>query len=132
MDDLGRLLTLALGFLAIATAAGFGLQRGRIADLRERLKDNDEELERKDRRLTETEAELERHKTSSSAEIGRLKTDLDALARVVTGEAHWTAIGEKLDDHHTQAETHWTHGETVLEEIRDLLAGGAPTSTPKA
>lgn len=110
MDDIGKLLTLALAVLAIATAAGFGLQRGRIADLQGRLKDSDEELARKERRLTEAEAE-----------VLKLKTDLGALARVVTGEAHWTAIGEKLDLHHEEAETHWRNAERIAEEIRDRL-----------
>lgn len=110
MDDLGKLLTLALAVLAIATAAGFGLQRGRISDLQGRLKDSDEELVRKERRLTEAEAE-----------VLKLKTDLDALARVVTGEAHWTAIGELLDHHHQEAEAHWANAEKIAREIRDRL-----------
>lgn len=110
MDDLGKILTVALAILAIATAAGFGLQRGRISALQGRLKDSDEELARKERRLTEAEAE-----------VLTLKTDLAALARVVTGEAHWTAIGEKLDHHHEEAEAHWRHAEQIAEEIRDLL-----------
>jgi hypothetical protein len=110
MDDLGKLLTIGLAILAIATAAGFGLQRGRISALREQLKDSDDELVRKDRRLTAAEGEVK-----------QLKTDLAALARVVTGEAHWIAIGEKLDLHHGEAEVHWKRDEQLLEEIRDRL-----------
>jgi hypothetical protein len=110
MDDIGKILTLALVVLTLATAAGFGLQRGRISDLNGRLKEADEELVRKDRRLTEAEAK-----------VLKLETDLDALARVVTGEAHWTAIGEKLDLHHQEAETHWSRAERIALEIRDRL-----------
>ena len=117
MDDFSRLLTVALGVVSIATLAGLGLLRGVVTGLRERLKDSDEELARKERRLTEAEAEVK-----------ALKTDLAALGRIVTGEAHWVAIGQKLDEHHSAAETHWANDETLLADIRDRLpeqAGGA-------
>lgn len=121
MDDFGKLLTLALALLALATAAGFGLQRGRISSLRDQLSDSDKEIERIDRRREAAESELEAHKVRSDAKIAQLETDLAALSRVVTGEAHWVAIGHKLDEHHEQAETHWARDEQLLEEIRDRL-----------
>lgn len=110
MDDFAKILSLALAILAFATAAGFGLQRGRITDLNGRLKEADEELVRKERRLTEAESQ-----------VTQLKTDLAALGRVVTGETHWVAIGELLEEHHTEAATHWKRDEQILEEIRDRL-----------
>lgn len=110
MKELGTLLTIGLGILALATAAGFGLQRGTVQRLREQLKDSDDEMVRKDRRLGAAETELV-----------QVRTELAALARVVTGEAHWIAIGQKLDEHHEQAETHWTRDEQLLAEIRDRL-----------
>lgn len=110
MEDLGRLLSIGLAILSLATAAGLGLQYGTVQRLRGSLKDSDDEMGRKDRRLTDAEAEVE-----------KLKTDLSALARVVTGEAHWVAIGAKLDEHHDLAETHWTKDEQLLAEIRDRL-----------
>lgn len=121
MDDLGKLLTIGLAILAIATAAGFGLQRGRIGQLQDRLTDSDKEVERQDRRREAAEQELETYKTKANSEIAQLKTDLAALARVVTGEAHWIAIGDKLDIHHKEAETHWARAEGLAEEIRDRL-----------
>jgi hypothetical protein len=128
MDDLQKLLTIALAVLAIATAAGFGLQRGRIGQQEKRIEtlqgqlaDSDAELERQDRRRERAEKELEAYKANANAEVGQLKTDLAALARVVTGEAHWIAIGEKLDIHHDQAEAHWIRAEQIAEEIRDRL-----------
>lgn len=110
MDEFSRLLTVALAIVSIATLAGLGLLRGVVTSLRERLKDSDEELARKERRLAEAEAK-----------VLRLETDLAALGRVVTGEAHWVAIGQKLDDHHSAAETHWAADETLLADIRDRL-----------
>lgn len=110
VEDLGRLLNIVLAVVAVATLGGFGYVRGRIGDLRDQLKDAREEIADKDRRLT-----------TVSAEAKQLRTDLDALGRVVTGETHWVAIGDKLDDHHEKAEQHWTRDENVLREIRDRL-----------
>lgn len=121
MDNLGTILTVALAILALATAAGFGLQRGRIANLQGRLEDSDKELERQDRRREAAEGELEAYKVTSGAKVTQLETDLAALARVVTGEAHWIAIGEKMDDHHNGAVDHWKDERSLLEEIRDRL-----------
>ena len=110
MDDVGRLLNIALAVVSIATLGGLGYVRGRIGDLRDQLKDAREEIDDIDRRLTKVTGERD-----------QLRTDLDALSRVVTGEAHLTALGDKLDEHHSQAETHWRRDEELLEEIRDRL-----------
>lgn len=115
MEDFGRLLTIGLAIVSIATLAGLGLLRGVVTGLRENLKDARDEIADKDRRLTESEAK-----------IVVLTNDLDALARVVTGEAHWVAISDKLDSHHREAVTHWTHDENLLREIRDRLPQRPP------
>lgn len=109
MPDSGTLQT-ALSIFALASLVGLGLLRGTVTNLRENLKDAREEIADKDRRLTAVEAEN-----------GRLRNDLDALGRVVTGEAHWTAIGELLTHHHDEASGHWQQGEELLGENRDLL-----------
>lgn len=110
MEDLGRLLTVALAIITLATAAGLGLQRAAVTSLRERLKDSDEELARVNRRHDDAIAELE-----------VVKSDLEGLSRVVTGEAHWIAIGDQLEHHHSEAVGHWSRDETILQEIRDRL-----------
>lgn len=117
MNDfgVGQILTIALAILAIATAAGFGLQRGRISSLREQLDDSRKEVVDLDRRLG-----VEKSRGD------QLATDLAALGRIVTGEAHWVAIGEKLDIHHAEAETHWTRDEKLLAEIRDEIRKRLP------
>jgi hypothetical protein len=117
MDDFMRLLTLVLTVVTIATACGLGLQRGRIASLQSQLDDSRKEIADKDRRLSDAE----RSGTEQAAEMGRLRTDLGALGRVVTGEAHWTAIGHKLDEHHDAAAEHWETNDLLLKEIRDRL-----------
>lgn len=110
MEDFMRLLTVALAIVSIATLAGLGLLRGVVTGLRENLKDARDEIADKDRRLSAAEAT-----------VVRLTNDLDALGRVVTGEAHWVAIGSKLDEHHSEASEHWANGESLLADIRDRL-----------
>lgn len=87
--DYGNLLTTALSVVSIATLAGLGLLRGTVTNLRENLKDARDEIADKERRLTEAE-------TANAVQ----KADLEALTRVVTGEVHWIAMGDKLDEHH--------------------------------
>lgn len=115
MTTLGTILTVALAILAIATAAGFGLQRGRVSQLQGRLDDSDKEVVRKDRRLTDALAELE-----------TVKAQLEALRQVVTGEVQLEVLTEKLDEHHEEAQTHWNRDEKLLEEIRDRLPARSP------
>jgi uncharacterized protein HemX len=116
-EDLGRLLNIALAVVSIGALGGVGYVRGRIADLRDQLKDAREEIADKDRRLTAREKEAGEQKAIAA----QLRTDLDALGRVVTGEAHLVAIVDKIDEHHQRAEQHWTRDEKVLREIRDRL-----------
>lgn len=110
MEDLGRLLSIALAVVSIATLAGMGLLVGRVGALRSNLKDSDDELARTVRRLGDSEARVE-----------VLEHALEELGRMVTGEAHLVALEQKLDDHHVAAETHWQADETLLREIRDRL-----------
>lgn len=84
--DIGSLLTTALSIISIATLAGLGLLRGTVTNLRESLKDAREDIADKDRRHFDDENTIHRQ-----------KSDLEALARVVTGEAHWVALGDKMD-----------------------------------
>lgn len=121
MDDLGRILNIVLAVVSIGALGGVGYVRGRVGDLREQLKDAREEIGDLDRRLTKVTAE--RDQTAN---------DLDALGRVVTGEAHWVAIGTQLDTHHTEATTHWTKDERLLGDILAAIRRLAPRDTEGA
>jgi uncharacterized protein YigA (DUF484 family) len=94
-DNLGTFVTLLIGVLAIAAAGGTGWQRGRISQLRERVSD------------------LEGVRDENK----ELRRDLDALGRVVTGEAHWTAISSQLHDHDVAAREHWTAQLALLTRL---------------
>lgn len=117
MGDLGSMIQTALSIVAIASLAGLGLMRGTVTNLRENLKDAREEIVDKERRLTEAEAEIVKLNALGLAQ----HNDLQALGRVVTGEAHWKAIGKQLDEHHSEAKTHWLADEQKLDQIRDAL-----------
>lgn len=110
MDGLQALISIGLGIVAIFTLAGLGLLRGTVTGLRESLDD-----ERK------TSASLRTQREEDRTKIAQLQTDLAALGRVVTGEAHWIAIGDALAEHNTRAAAHWTTEQGLLSEIRDEL-----------
>jgi chromosomal replication initiation ATPase DnaA len=128
MDHLGSLLTTGLAILSIATLAGLGLTRGLVINLRESLADARAEIADKDRRASEAQAESDRRLGDAEAEIAKVKAqnavqanDLIALGRVVTGEAHWVAIGHKLDEHHDEAKIHWANDEETMRKMLTAL-----------
>lgn len=115
--DLGNLLSTSLTVATVGSLAGVGLMRGTLNNLRARLNDYEKEVEEKDRRHTEDRATL-----------AQTATDLAALQRIVTGEAHWVALGQVLDEHHEQAKEHWAKDETLLEQVlAELRLGKGPT-----
>jgi hypothetical protein len=108
--DLGQVLSTSLTITSVGSLAGVGLMTGTLKNLRARLSDYDKEVEEKDRRNADDRAEL-----------AQVKTRLDALQRVVTGEAHWVKLGQVLDQHHEQAVQHWATDEQLLQQILDRL-----------
>jgi uncharacterized protein HemX len=115
--DFSTLLSTALVVVTLATAGGFGLMRGRVTNLREDLADT---------RATNAELRTERLEDRALIDTLRAERDtdrvqLDALAKVVTGEVHWTALGEHLDQHHSEAREHWTRAEDNTTEMLDAL-----------
>lgn len=106
--DWQNLISVGATIVALTTLAGLGLLRGTVIGLREQLND--------ERGLT---ASLRARRDEDAAKIAQLTTDLAALGRVVTGEAHWIAIGHQLDEHHEHATLHWDAERQLLTEIRD-------------
>lgn len=102
------LISVGLAIVSITTLAGLGLLRGTVIGLREQLGDE-----------RAAAASLRIQRTEDRAKIDQLTRDLDALGRVVTGEAHWIAIGHQLEEHHEHASAHWNVERRLLTEIRD-------------
>lgn len=103
-----------LAIITLATAAGVGFQRGKIAQLRGELTEADARADRLASELSDTQTKL-----------ASTNTQLEALAKVVTGEAHWTAISHTLDEHHLKAEQHWTNEQQLLQRVVQLLEASA-------
>ena len=110
MNDLGTFVTLLIGAITLATAAGLGWQRGKILRLKTERDEDRVRADRADTRADKLEEELH-----------QCQSDLSALGRVVTGETHWVAIGELLEHHHGEAKENWveTRG-LLLKGLEDL------------
>lgn len=111
-DGAGAFATLLLAVITLSTAAGVGFQRGKIGQLRGELAEEHERSDRQAGELREARAETE-----------QLRTDLNALGRVVVGEAHWVAIGRQITEHHEESLRRWTHMEDAVERIASVLEG---------
>lgn len=105
MGDLGGILTTALAILAIATIAGAGLQRGRIGDLKGRLEqeradaaEDRAQAERDEVRATRDRAEAATIIAELESKLAKAKADIEVLKGVATGEIHWSAIAQRLED----------------------------------
>lgn len=117
LTNLGSFLQVASGVLVITSLAGVGLMRARVTNLADRVNDLRGEVADKDRQL----AELHALRVKDKAERVRQGHDIDALRRVVTGEAHWISIGRELDEHHTAAMTHFAAAEELLGRILQAM-----------
>lgn len=115
--NLSDILSLALAIVAVSTLAGYGLLRGSVQNLREQLKDE-----------REARSSLSARHDALRTEATDLRGKVKVLESIVTGEVHWVALGDKLDEHHKEATEYWTKAgfqsttqEQLLGEIRDLL-----------
>lgn len=122
--DFENLLTAALAVLALATAGGYGLLRGRVSALRDELKDEREGRASERETIRELRASL----VAAQAEVAALRIDVEAIGKVARGEAHWVAVGEQLDTHHAKSVEHWMRDEelgaamlAVLTELKDVF-----------
>ena len=116
-ETLGDFLSIALTIVALATLAGYGLLRGNVQNLRDQLKD-----EREAR--SSLSIRFDAVKLENTDLAGKVKV----LESIVTGEVHWVALGDKLDEHHLEAKGFWAGAkehqskqEGLLIEIRDAL-----------
>lgn len=114
MSLAATLITVALGVVSIATLAGLGLMRGLVVNLREQLAEE---------RAAKVEMRAER--AEDRAQIEHQKVALEALAKIVTGDAHWVEVTNILQAHDNRARDHWKRAEAggaaMLTAIRALI-----------
>lgn len=116
------LLSTASVVIALALAAGLGLQRSVVITLRETRDDALTEAELMKNQRDEARQEVKAKDLALAAKdvlLQQKDSEITLLARTVTGEVHWQAISEMLDHHHETAEVHWKRVEVLCA---DLLA----------
>ncbi len=95
---IGDTLSAALAIVAIATLAGLGLLRGTVTNLREQLKDEREARTADRQQKADDDIENARYRADVEAKLASQDTEITALRRIVTGEIHWVAIEQRLED----------------------------------
>lgn len=117
MDQLASTLTAVLTITTVIGLAFSGLQVGNAKNLRDANKD-----------LRDARDDLEKERDRLKALSAQQASDLVALGRVITAEAHLTALGDRLDEHHEEAKHYWqadAHiSQEILDALRRLSAGG--------
>jgi hypothetical protein len=98
LEHLGALFSTAMSLVALATFTGLALQRSTVTRLREQLQDADAEVARIKASRAEDQAEAAEFRADTETRIAQLEADNAALQRVVTGEVHWVALGQRLED----------------------------------
>lgn len=96
--DLGGLLSTALAIVAIATLAGLGLLRGTVTNLREQLKDEREARAADRQQKADDDIENAKYRADTTAQLARQDAEIAGLQRIVTGEVHWVAIEQRIED----------------------------------
>lgn len=112
-------VNLFLGVLTVVTAAGAGLSATYVKELRGRVSDLRGEIDDKDRRLRQAEADV----LAEKAERKILATEVNALRRIVTGDEKLTEIRAQNTEHHSAAVAHWQSQEELLLRISRSLEG---------
>lgn len=94
MGDLPGVIQTVFALVTIITSGIAAVLLTSVRTLRQSIGDRDSRITGLEGRVSDLDAQLQAEKKSH--EITR--RDMDALARVVTGEAHWKAIELRLDD----------------------------------
>lgn len=94
MGGLGGLLQTAGVLVGLLSAAGFGWQRGRVADLRTQVSDANTRIDF----LVSERADDKALIAEQATTIANLTSDFAVLQRTVTGQVHWQVISDQMAD----------------------------------
>lgn len=119
-DDLSGLAQAALTILALASIAGFGLQRGHTKNIDMRLTEERTYSSGLEKRVAYLETEMAKQRADNAAKdaeiqaLQRIKSNEDALQAVST---KLTTFGAALEAHNSNAERHWTTQEAQTTRL---------------
>ncbi|HKY57651.1 MAG TPA: hypothetical protein VJL80_06410 [Aeromicrobium sp.] len=106
--DLGTIAATASTVVALSGVAAWAVQRDSLKVVREQNSDLRADISDKDRRHDEDERT-----------IAQLRSDLEALARVVTNEVLIQAINDVLTHHHERSEVHFGEIKEILDKVQE-------------
>jgi hypothetical protein len=110
--DWQNVLGVAATIFALASAAGLGLMRGTVANLRA---SNDD--------LRLRVGDLEKERSEDRASLAEVRGENALLRSMVTGKVEWVALTDQLEEHHRQALKHWSKIAAGIEAINRDLGG---------
>lgn len=87
--DWQNVLGVAATIFALASAAGLGLMRGTLGNLRSSNED-----------LRNRVTDLERDRADDRAKLAEVESENKVLKAMVTGKVEWTAISNQIEDVH--------------------------------
>lgn len=94
LADLGNVIQVVFAVTTILSTGLAAMLFVSIRTLRESIGDRDQRITGLEGRVTDLERNLLEEKTSHEI----TKRDLEALGRVVTGETHWVAIEQQINE----------------------------------
>lgn len=109
MPDISGLLALAGAVIVLAAAAWAGIRSSDRGILQKRLDEEREESANQRAIREDVEVRFAKYKAEKEAEFAKYKAETEtliatqaadnaALQRVVTGEVHWVALGQQVDE----------------------------------
>ena len=108
--DWGTILPATLTVVLVVTAGLLGLQQGTVRTLRDSNQD-----------LRNRRDDLEKENLGLETRVSKLAAENDVLKSIVTGEVHWAALNDQLEEHHKQAVDYWDRTGHLLRKIIEVL-----------
>lgn len=115
--DVGNLLNIVLAASTIGVALVAGLSYGSRKALRESNSDLRDRVSDLEKANTLMRVELAQLKAHSEAEMADLRAKNETLRGLVTGEVHWSALGESMDQLIRDAHKHWSEERSYFRKI---------------
>lgn len=120
MGEFGTIIQWAVAAIAIIAGGAATTLLTVVRTLRE----SNNDLRRRVTDLEDDRDDLRVKLTERDDAVAQTRRDMDALAKVITGEAHLVALEQRLEEHHKQAMGGVERILKALAKLADLLRGG--------